>query len=183
LAIILLWSKSKRTYYWTATGALSTPDSDLWGCSELHLNRTFFSGNDTPQGSQWESWQTCSKPTNRSRNTASHIFPSATVSHPRSPPAGKIGSLLTIVISRIRLEGAEGLNFRVASFIAACKAGHFSWVINPFVFVNSQKESRSDTGYLVQIFSPLSLLIPPPLNLIHFSGLFHSLRENNLAPQ
>lgn len=67
----------------------------------------------------------------------------------------QIPGILTIVVARIRLEGTQGLNFRVAAFITACKAGHFSWVINPFVFADSQRESRNDTGYLVHISSPV----------------------------
>ena len=67
----------------------------------------------------------------------------------------QIPGFFTIVVARIRLEGTQGLNFRVAAFITACKAGHFSRVINPFVFADSQRESRNDTGYLVHFSSPV----------------------------
>lgn len=54
----------------------------------------------------------------------------------------KMKPFLTIIITGIRLEGAEGLYFGVAAFITSCKTGHFFSVINPFTFIDSKNKAK-----------------------------------------
>lgn len=70
--------------------------------------------------------------------------------------------MLTIVVTRVRLEGAEGLNFGVTAFVTACEAGHLSRVIGPFVFMN-RREKAETSLILVQSFS-LALSLPAPFS-------------------
>lgn len=70
--------------------------------------------------------------------------------------------MLTVVITRVRLEGAEGLNFRVAAFVTAGEAGHLSRVISPFVFMSRQEKAETALS-LVQSFS-LALSLPTPFS-------------------
>jgi len=77
------------------------------------------------------------------------------------PSIIKIKSFLTIIITRIGLEGAEGLYFGVAAFITSCKTGHFFSVINPFTFIDSKNKAKwYSLGMHICLFIPQSHLNP-----------------------
>lgn len=82
-----------------------------------------------------------------------------------SCPQHQVGNVLTVVITRIRLEGAEGLDFRVAAFVTVCEAGHLACVFSPFVFRNSKRKQKQHS--VVQP-STLALSFPTPFFLEAF---------------
>lgn len=78
-----------------------------------------------------------------------------------SPSIINTKSFLTIIISGIRLEGAEGLYFRVAAFITSWKTGHFFSVINPFTFIDSKDKAKwYSLGMHIYLFTPWTDLNP-----------------------
>lgn len=87
-------------------------------------------------------------------------------------PQYRTGNALTIVVTRVRLEGAEGLNFGVAPFVTACEAGHLSRVISPFVFMDRQEKAEPS----LSLCNPSVLLSPSlPLFLRSFLICFEKI--------
>lgn len=151
----ILWNKVKEDASLEVWGNLVS----FCTCSQLgQLNGSFALSVKTPNSGVHQKAVSMGRSPRSGQETKQVPSPSpqpAAASTGNSPWGKQIPGLLTIVIARIRLEGTQGLHFRVAAFITACKAGHFSRVINPFVFTDSQRESRNDTGYLVHISSPV----------------------------
>lgn len=134
------WTKLKRTHQWSprtfvnlchrSPGLLSCSSIDaLWPVTPMGQPKKLLNTLKSP----WSGHKT--GPT-----TSSQLLTGSTGK--RTEPGEQIPELLTIVVTRIGLEGAQGLNFRVAAFMTACKAGHFSRVINPFVFTDSKKRAE-----------------------------------------